>query len=136
MLHFINAHHTDAVWYTLQYMYVCEYTHVYVCVCLSLSIIHVCMCLQDITINPEVEKEINELKEVHANIQITHGGLGGYVKPKPRPEPIDQLHKHLNEHNIKLMDVFRKFDAEDSGFVSEANFREAIKVAVYDCSTM
>ena len=84
---------------------------------------------QDITINPEVEKEIAELKEVHSNIQITHGGLGGYVKPKPRPEPIHQLHKHLTEHNIKLMDVFKKFDAEDTGLVTEPNFREAIKVS-------
>ena len=84
--------------------------------------------LQDITINPDVEKEIATLKEEHPNIQVTHGGLGGYVKPKPRPEPIDQLHKHLNEHNIKLMDVFRKFDADGTGIVPESDFREAIKV--------
>lgn len=75
-----------------------------------------------------MEKEITVLKEVHPKLQITHGGLGGYVKPRPKPEPIHRLHKHLEEHNIKLMDVFKKFDAEDSGLVSEANFREAIKV--------
>ena len=75
-----------------------------------------------------MEKEIAALKEVHPNIQVTHGGLGGYVKPKPRPEPIEQLHKHLNEHNIKLMDVFKKFDAEGNGSVPEPDFREAIKV--------
>ena len=77
-----------------------------------------------------MEKEIAELKEAYPNIQITHGGLGGYVKPKPRPEPIHQLHRHLEEHNIKLMDVFRKFDAENSESVSEANFREALKVRI------
>ena len=108
---------------------VCVYC-VSVCVCVYVPISYICAYLQDITINPAVEKEINELQEAHTNMQITHGGLGGYVKPKPRPEPIDQLHKHLNEHNIKLMDVFRKFDAEDSGCVPEANFREAIKVRV------
>ena len=50
---------------------------------------------------------------------VTHGGLGGYVKPKPRPEPLSTLHKHLEEHNIKMIDVFRKFDPDNSTTVPE-----------------
>ena len=61
---------------------------------------------------------------------VTHGRLDGYVKPKPRPEPLSRLHKHLEEHNIKMIDVFRKFDPDNSTTVSELSFREAIKVYV------
>ena len=57
-----------------------------------------------------------ELKEVHPNFLVTHEGLGGYVKPKPRPEPLSRLCQHLEEHmnNIKMIDVFRKFDLDKS----------------------
>ena len=75
-----------------------------------------------------VEKEITELKEAHPNSSVIHGGLGGYVKP--RPEPLSRLRKHLEEHNIKMIDVFRKFDPENNTTVSEPSFREAIKVCM------
>ena len=80
-----------------------------------------------------MEKEITELKEAHPNLSVIHGGLGGYVKPKPRPEPLSRLHKHLEEHNIKMIDVFRKFDPENNTTVSEPSFREAIKVCMRIC---
>ena len=80
-----------------------------------------------------MEKEITELKETHPNLSVIHGGLGGYVKPKPRPEPLSRLRKHLEEHNIKMIDVFRKFDPDNSTTVSEPSFREAIKVCVCTC---
>jgi len=78
-----------------------------------------------------VEKEITELKETHPNLSVIHGGLGGYVKPKPRQEPLSRLCKHLEEHNIKMIDVFKKFDPDNSTTVSEPSFREAIKVCVH-----
>ena len=47
-----------------------------------------------------------------------------------RPEPLSRLHKHLGEHNIKMIDVFRKFDPDNSTTVSKPNFGEALMVCV------
>ena len=62
----------------------------------------------------ETEYVQKQLKEVHPNLLVTHGGLGGYVKPKPRPEPLNRLSKLLEEHNINMIDVFRKFDPDNN----------------------
>ena len=36
------------------------------------------------------------------------------LKLKPRPEPLGRLRKYLEDHNIKMIDVFRKFAPDNS----------------------
>ena len=68
-----------------------------------------------------IEREINELKEAHAKVYIIDGRLRHYTTTT---KDNGQLQKHLSKHDTKLMIIFKKFYAKNSGFVPKANFRE------------
>ena len=86
-----------------------------------------------ITITLDVERTLKEMKESHPNLEIVHGGTGGYRVPKPLPTPIEKLTKYCNENGVRPIDLFRSFDKERHKCLSEIEFRNALKVS-HSCS--
>ena len=81
------------------------------------------------TITLDVEKTLKEMKETHPNLEIVHGGTGGYQVPKPLPTPIEKLTKYCSENGVRMIDLFRSFDKEEHKSLSEIEFRNALRVS-------
>lgn len=75
----------------------------------------------------EVASIIREMEE-DLSLTITHGGTGGYRKPKPTLTPLQKLTKYTSENNFKLRDLFLVYDKERRGYLKEEDFRAALKV--------
>ncbi|XP_078676656.1 uncharacterized protein LOC144913685 [Branchiostoma floridae x Branchiostoma belcheri] len=84
--------------------------------------------LQDITVTKEVYKSIRELEDIRG-IQIIHGGLGGYEKIKyvPPPSAMSILDTFVQENRLRMIDMFRQFDKDQSGDISADEFKAGLK---------
>ncbi|KAI8511565.1 hypothetical protein Bbelb_106650 [Branchiostoma belcheri] len=84
--------------------------------------------LQDITVTKEVYKSIRELEDIRG-IQIIHGGLGGYEKIKyvPPPSAMSILDTFVQENRLRMIDMFRQFDKDQSGDISAEEFKAGLK---------
>ena len=69
------------------------------------------------------------MKETHPNLEVVHGGTGGYQAPKPLPTPIEKLTKYCGENGVSMMDLFRSFDKEKHNSLSEVEFKDALRVS-------
>ncbi|XP_035676401.1 leucine-rich repeat-containing protein 74A-like [Branchiostoma floridae] len=84
--------------------------------------------LQDITVTKEVYKSIRELEDIRG-IQIIHAGLGGYEKIKyvPPPSAMSILDTFVQENRMRMIDMFRQFDKDQSGDITAEEFKAGLK---------
>ena len=87
-----------------------------------------CLDLSGVTITLRVADTVAAMKETHPQLTITHGGTGGYLRPKPQLKPVEKLVKYARDNNLVLLDLFRSFDKEQHNHLSEEEFRNALKV--------
>lgn len=84
------------------------------------------------TITLDVEKTLKEMEETHPNLEIVHGGTGGYQVPKPLPTPIEKLTKYCIDNSVRMVDLFRSYDKEEHNSLSEIGFRDALRVSYFN----
>ena len=84
------------------------------------------------TITLDVEKTLKEMEETHPNLEIVHGGTGGYQVPKPLPTPIEKLMKYCIDNGVRMVDLFRSYDKEENNSLSEIGFRDALRVSYFN----
>ena len=97
---------------------------------LKTSSLHI-LDLSGVTITLDMEKLINELKEINSQLQINHGGVGGFKPPKPLLPPLVKLGKYCQKENIKLEDLCYLFDKDKKKALSEEEFRDALRVRLF-----
>ncbi len=84
--------------------------------------------LKSITITLDLEKLIAETKENHTQLQVEHGGVGGFKPPKPLLPPLVKLEKYCKKENIRLEDLCFLFDKDKKKVLTEEEFRDALRV--------
>ena len=89
-----------------------------------------CLDFDGVTITLEIAGILKEMWDSHSHLKVSHGGTGGYKKPKPLLEPPEKLLKYARENKLELIDLFRAFDKEQQHVLPEEEFRKALKVYI------
>lgn len=71
---------------------------------------------------------LRDVTNLIPDIKVNHGGLEPPKKPKARVHPIVKLQNYIAKNNLKLMEFFKKFDADGSMSVSHAEFKQGLQV--------
>ncbi|XP_053393731.1 leucine-rich repeat-containing protein 74A-like isoform X2 [Mercenaria mercenaria] len=91
--------------------------------------------LTDCTYSPKFEAHIQNLKDMHRHINILHGYASNYGKNKSDSvadilkEGLECLRDFCKENNVSLVELFERFDSDDSMSVSLQEFQEGLKEA-------
>lgn len=89
---------------------------------------------QDCTFSPKFDEHVENLKEMHRHINIIYGYSTSYGKHKGDPiaevlrEGFECLKDFCKESNVSLVELFQRFDADNSMSVSLQEFQEGLKV--------
>ncbi|XP_070577253.1 leucine-rich repeat-containing protein 74A-like isoform X2 [Ptychodera flava] len=88
--------------------------------------------LTDILITIEFEDILKEILEMKPDLKIEHGGTGGYSKhnrevKKVIVDPMAHLLDYVQKNNLRLLDLFQRFDKDKSMSVSKEEFKRGIQ---------
>lgn len=92
--------------------------------------------MQDCTFSPKFEEHIQHLHEVHEKLNVTYGYSISYGKQKENSldilkEGLECLRDFCKENNVSLVELFERFDADNSMSVSLQEFQEGLKVSFF-----
>ncbi|XP_060602379.1 leucine-rich repeat-containing protein 74A-like [Ruditapes philippinarum] len=91
--------------------------------------------LTDCTYSPKFEDHIQNLKDMHRHINVLYGYALNYGKNKTDSvadilkEGLECLRDFCKENNVSLVELFERFDSDDSMSVSLQEFQEGLKEA-------
>ena len=65
------------------------------------------------------------------NIKITHGGFSNSTGIKDtRVDPMAVLQDYIEKNNLRIIDLFNRFDRDNSRSVDRHEFLEGMKVGI------
>ncbi|KAL4236911.1 Leucine Rich repeat [Mactra antiquata] len=91
--------------------------------------------MSDCTFTPNIDEHIQNLKDMHRHIDIIYGYSTSYGKNKGDPigdilrEGLECLREFCRENNVSLVELFSRFDTDNSMSVSLQEFQEGLKEA-------
>ncbi|KAI6657868.1 hypothetical protein LOD99_610 [Oopsacas minuta] len=84
--------------------------------------------LKDVRVSVEMKQQMNEVKASLSQLTVLHGDWAWEAAPtKPKPAPIMKLQAFLNAKGIKIVDLFKKFDVENTGNVETKEIHKTLK---------
>ncbi|RUS83338.1 hypothetical protein EGW08_008885 [Elysia chlorotica] len=88
----------------------------------------------DIILSNAIEPRIQEVKDLNEGLEIVHGYTDSYGKRKlvsydMTEEAIRIMQEYCANHNMSMVDMFTKFDADGSMSVTHDEFRQGLKEA-------
>lgn len=85
--------------------------------------------LSGFTFTIDLADKVTEMRSSRPDLTIIYGGTGGNMKVKPLASPLEKLMKYSTKNNLILEDLFRSFDKEQCGVLSEEQFRQSLQVS-------
>lgn len=86
--------------------------------------------LSGFTFTLEMADKVSELRETRPSLTILYSGTGGYSRVRPLTAPLEKLVQYGRENSLVLEDLFRSFDKEGTGHLSEELFRQSLQVSL------
>ncbi|XP_077991353.1 uncharacterized protein LOC144445611 [Glandiceps talaboti] len=90
--------------------------------------------LTDILITNEFEELLKDILEERPHLRVEHGGTGGYgyrrretQSLKHPVDPMSYLLDYIQKNNLRLLDLFQRFDKDKSLSVSRSEFKKGIQ---------
>ncbi|XP_025109142.1 leucine-rich repeat-containing protein 74A-like [Pomacea canaliculata] len=96
--------------------------------------------LSDIILNSSIKPLLEELKQMHPDLQISYGYTDSYGKHKMRSydmvaEALSTMQSFCQENKIQLVEMFARFDADGSTSLTREEFNEGLKEAKIPLTT-
>nr|KAG5713999.1 hypothetical protein BaRGS_020327 [Batillaria attramentaria] len=90
--------------------------------------------LSDVILGSAINPRLEELKEVHPDLEFAYGYTDSYGKRKLNSydmvqEALDIMREYCQQKNMTLVELFAKFDTDGSMSVTHEEFREGLKEA-------
>ena len=77
---------------------------------------------------------LKELQKTRGDLNVEHGGTAGHhgdtdkADVKNKIDPLQKLLDYVQKNNLRLLDLFQRFDKDKSMSVSREEFRKGIQV--------
>lgn len=97
--------------------------------------------LSDVILANTIGLRLEELAAVHPELQVRHGYTDSYGKRKLKAydmvdEALEIIQHYCQQHNLSLVDLFAKFDADGSMSVTHDEFRQGLREAKIPLSSL
>ncbi|EDV29185.1 uncharacterized protein TRIADDRAFT_52814 [Trichoplax adhaerens] len=84
--------------------------------------------MQDILIDDVCGKILEEITKKFPTIKITHGGFSNNSGLKSiKVDPMAVLQEYIESHNLRIIDLFNRFDRDNSRTVDKREFLDGMK---------
>ena len=90
------------------------------------------------TFSPRFKEKVDSVKEKHSQFTCQYGYSDSYGRRKLQGysvvgEAMREIRKYCDHHNINIVELFARFDADGSMSVSHDEFTEGLKVSLRIC---